>query len=181
MLGLTFMVEPTHIPEGILPGETPEEHVERLSRAKALSVARARPGAAVLGGDTVVVVDGDILGKPTGPEDAEAMLLRLAGRSHTVASGLALALPSGEVRSGVATTEVVFRSFRPEIARAYVQTGEPLDKAGGYGIQGPGAALVSEIRGDYYTVVGLPIPLLMTLLEECGWEYAFGSLRVAKP
>ena len=179
MLGLEFTIEPAHIPEEVLPGETPEEHVERLSCDKALVAARRRPEAAVLGGDTVVVVDGEILGKPTGPADAEAMLLRLQGRSHLVASGLALVLPSGEVQSGVATTEVTLRSFPPEIARAYVETGEPLDKAGAYGIQGLGAALVSEIRGDYYTVVGLPIPLLMDLMEQCGWEYSFGSLHSA--
>ncbi len=179
MLGLTFTIEPTHIAEEVLAGETPEEHVERLSREKALAAALKRPEAVVLGGDTVIALDGEILGKPTDPEDAEAMLLRLQGRSHLVASGLALVLPSGEVRSGVATTEVTFRSFRPEIARNYVETGEPLDKAGAYGIQGLGAALVSEIRGDYYTVVGLPIPLLMSLMEECGWEYSFGPLHPA--
>ena len=179
MLGLTFTVEPAHLLEEVLPGETPEEHVERLAREKALAVTRVRPNAAVLGGDTVVVLDDEILGKPTGPEDAEDMLLRLAGRSHVVASGLALALPSGKVHSGVATTEVSLRSFRTEVARLYVETGEPLDKAGAYGIQGLGAALVSEIRGDYFTVVGLPISLLMNLLEECGWEYRFGSLHMA--
>lgn len=181
MLGLTFTVEPAGIPEQALPDETPEELVERLARDKALAVARARPEAAVLGGDTVVVLDGEILGKPTGPEDAQDMLLRLAGRSHIVASGLALVLPSGDVHSGVATTEVSLRSFRPEVARAYVETGEPLDKAGAYGIQGLGAALVSGIHGDYYTVAGLPISLLMSLLEECGWEYRFGSLHMAEP
>ena len=90
-----------------------------------------------------------------------------------------LALPSGEVHSGVATTEVWLRSFRTEVARLYVETGEPLDTAGAYGIQGLGAALVSEIRGDYFTVVGLLISLLMNLLEECGWEYRFGSLHMA--
>jgi len=179
MLGLTFTVEPTHIPEEVLGAETPEEHVERLSREKALAAALLRPEAAVLGGDTVVVLDWEILGKPTDSGDAEAMLLRLQGRSHVVASGIALVLPSGQVRSGVATTEVTFRPFGPETARAYVETGEPLDKSGAYGIQGLGAALVSEIRGDYYTVVGLPIPLLMRLMEECGWEYAFGDLHSA--
>lgn len=180
MLGFTFTVEPANVPEALLEDESPEEHVERLARDKAVAVSRIRPGAAVLGGDTVVVVDGDILGKPSGPEEAEDMLLRLAGRSHVVASGLALALPSGEVRSGVSKTEVVFRPFGADIAGAYVATGEPLDKAGAYGIQGQGAALVTEIRGDYYTVVGLPVPLLMKLLEESGWEYAFGHLRARR-
>ena len=134
-----------------------------------------RPGEVVLGGDTVVTLDGEIMGKPSGPEEAEGMLLRLAGRTHNVASGLALVLPSGDVRSGVSTTEVTFRHFSPEVARAYVATGEPLDKAGAYGIQGLGAALVTEIRGDYYSVVGLPVALLLRLFEESGWQYAFAS------
>ena len=173
MLGLNFTVQPADVPEAVQHEESAEAHVERLARDKAAAVASVRPGAVALGGDTVVTLDGDILGKPSGPEDAEAMLLRLAGRSHSVASGLALAFPSGEVRSGVSTTEVTFRRFSPEFARAYVATGEPLDKAGAYGIQGFGAALVTEIRGDYYTVVGLPVALLLRLFEESGWEYAF--------
>ena len=181
MLGLTFRVQPANVPEDVRSGETPAEHVERLAREKALAAARMRPDAAVLGGDTVVVLDGEVLGKPAGPRDAEKMLLRLGGRVHTVFSGLAIALPSGDVRSGVATTEVRLRPVEPELARAYVATGVHLDKAGAYGIQGLGAALVTEIRGDYYTVVGLPIALLMSLLEGCGWEYRFGPLRALDP
>lgn len=177
MLGLRFTVEAAHVPEEVLPGESPEAHVERLARDKAFATAMNCPGAAVLGGDTVVVLDGEILGKPADPDDALGMLMRLQGRVHRVASGLALVLPSGEAHSGVATTEVTFRRFSRDFARAYVETGEPLDKAGGYGIQGLGAALVSEIRGDYYTVVGLPIPLLMDIMEQCGWGYSFKSLR----
>ena len=175
MLGLSFTVQPAEVPETVRPEESAEAHVERLARDKATAVASVRPGAAVLGGDTVVTLDGEIFGKPSGPKDAEAMLLRLAGRTHIVASGLALALPSGEVRSGHSTTEVTFRPFSQGFARAYVETGEPLDKAGGYGIQGLGAALVTGIRGDYYSVVGLPVALLLRLFEESGWEYAFAS------
>ncbi len=175
MFGLTFTVQPAEVPETVQREESPEAHVERLARDKAIAVASGRPGEFVLGGDTVVTLDGEILGKPSGPEEAEAMLFRLAGRTHRVASGLALALPSGDVRSGVSTTEVTFRQFSPEVARAYVATGEPLDKAGAYGIQGLGAVLVTEIRGDYYCVVGLPVALLMRLFEESGWEYAFPS------
>ena len=175
MLGLRFTVQPAEIPETVHHEESAEAHVERLARDKATAVASVRPGAVVLGGDTVVTLDGEILGKPSGPEDAEAMLLRLAGRTHYVASGLALALPSGDVRSGVSTAEVTFRDFSREVAQAYVATGEPLDKAGAYGIQGLGTALVTEVHGDFYTVVGLPVALLLRLFEECGWEYTFAS------
>ena len=175
MLGLSFTVQPAEVSETVQHEESAEVHVERLARDKATAVASVRPGAVVLGGDTVVTLDGQILGKPSGPEDAEAILCRLAGRTHNVASGLALALPSGDVRSGVSTTEVTFRHFSPEVAHAYVATGEPLDKAGAYGIQGLGAALVTEIRGDYFCVVGLPVALLMRLFEESGWEYTFPS------
>ena len=175
MLGLSFTVHPAEVSETVQHEESAEVYVERLARDKATSVASVRPGAVVLGGDTVVTLDGQILGKPSGPEDAEAMLCRLAGRTHHVASGLALALPSGDVRSGVSTTEVTFRHFSAEFAHAYVATGEPLDKAGAYGIQGLGAALVTEIRGDYYCVVGLPVALLLRLFEESGWEYTFAK------
>ena len=175
MLGLTFTVQPAEVSETVRHEESPEANVERLARDKATAVASVRPGEVVLGGDTVGTLDGEILGKPSGPEEAEAMLSRLSGRTHRVASGLALALPSGDVRSGVSTTEVTFRDFSPEVAHAYVATGEPLDKAGAYGIQGRGAVLVTEIRGDYYCVVGLPVVLLLRLFEESGWEYAFPS------
>ena len=175
MLGLSFTVHPAEVPETVRHEESAGAHVERLARDKATAVASLCPDAVVLGGDTVVTLDGAILGKPSGRDDAEAMLLRLTGRTHNVASGLALAHPSGDIRSGVSTTEVTFRHFSPQFAHAYVRTGEPLDKAGAYGIQGLGAALVTEIRGDYYGVVGLPVALLLKLLEEIGWEYAFPS------
>ena len=175
MLGLTYTVHPAHMEEHGRPGESAVEHVERLAREKAAAVAARFPEAVVLGSDTVVVVDDEILEKPAGDAEAERMLKRLSGRPHTVASGLALAFPPGRVRSGVSTTEVVFRPFGAETASAYVATGEPLDKAGAYAIQGLGASLVSEISGDYYTVVGLPVPLLLEFLREIGWEYSFGS------
>ena len=104
------------------------------------------------------------------------MLLALSGRTHKVVSGLALALPGEHVHSGFMTTEVTFRSFGEELARVYVATGEPMDKAGAYGIQGLGSALVKEIRGDFHTVVGLPIPLLLDLLLSGGLRYEFGAL-----
>ncbi|GMR12470.1 MAG: Maf family protein [Gemmatimonadota bacterium] len=176
MLALDFEVCPADIDETLLDGESPSGHVERLAREKASTVRARHSNALVLAGDTVVVLDGKILGKPSDAADAEAMLMVLAGRTHTVASGLALAVPDGRVLSGVSHTDVSFRRFSADTARRYVATGEPLDKAGSYGIQGFGATLVGDIRGDYYTVVGLPIPLLIRLLLEGGWEYGFGSL-----
>ena len=181
MLGLEFEVLAADIDETMLEGEDACVHVERLAREKASTVRAQRPDALVLAGDTVVLLDDTILGKPVDADDAEAMLLQLAGRTHTVVSGLALGLPDGRILSGVSRTDVSFRSFSAETARRYVATGEPLDKAGSYGIQGVGAALVGDIHGDYYTVVGLPVALFVRLLREGGWEYGFGSLVPKNP
>lgn len=180
-LGLTFQVAPAGIPEDIREGETPEAHAERLSREKALKVQEAFPDALVIGGDTVVVLDGEILGKPTHLDDAVAMLSALSGRSHVVVSGLALAFPTGDVRSGTLSTRVTFRSYDPAFARLYAETGEPMDKAGAYGIQGLGSALVEGIEGDYHTVMGLPLPLFLDLLRDGGWVYEFGGLTPMPP
>jgi septum formation protein len=171
-------VDPSSVPESVLPGEGPEAHVERLSRDKAREVASRHPGALVLAGDTVVVRDGEILGKPRDGEHAEAMLRSLEGRAHTVVSGLALAGPeAGTLVSRHDAARVVFRPLKDEEIRAYVTTGEPLDKAGGYGIQGMGGALVTRVEGDYFTVVGLPVSGLVALLSAAGWRYEFGALR----
>lgn len=175
-LGVVFNVRPARVDERYLPDESPAEHVERLAREKAQAVSARHPEALVVGGDTVVV-DGDrVLGKPTDEEEALAMLRSLAGRSHAVLSGVALAGAHGVV-SGVSATEVVFRPVDEAFLSSYVATGEPLDKAGAYGIQGGGAALVAEIRGDYYTVVGLPVPLFLDLLERAGWRHTFTGLE----
>jgi septum formation protein len=179
-LGLEPEVVPAHVDEAYLPGESPETHVERLARLKAETIARDAPGALVVGGDTVVVLDGRIVGKPEDDEAAVSTLLALAGRTHEVFSGVAFAGPHGAL-SAVGRAEVRFRDFGSGEARAYTATGEPRDKAGAYGIQGMGAALVDEIRGDYYSVVGLPIGLLVDLLGRAGWRYAFGSLEPAPP
>lgn len=176
MLGLQHEVVPADIPELLRPGEKPVEYVERLARAKARTVSQEYPNVLVLAGDTVVVLDGDVLGKPTDTDEALAMLLRLSGREHLVASGLALASPEGGLRSRVEVARVRFRVLDSDQARAYAETGEPLDKAGAYGIQGLGASLVTHVEGDYYTVVGLPISGLMDLFESSGWRYAFGRL-----
>ncbi len=177
-MGLDHEIRPAHVDEAYGPGEGYEQHVERLAREKAERVASDDPDALVIGGDTVVVRDGDVLGKPSDEDEAVAMLLSLSGRGHTVVSGVAVVGPHGTL-SGVGRAEVRFRSFEEEDARRYVRTGEPMDKAGAYGIQGLGAALVDGIDGDYYTVVGLPVGRLLDLLEEAGWRYAYGSLERA--
>jgi septum formation protein len=179
MLGLEHEVLPADVDETLLPGEGPAPHVERLARAKAAVVAALRPDALVIGGDTVVVLDGEVLGKPARRQDAVATLVRLAGRDHLVFSGLALISPEGATHASVARTRVRFRDFDEAAARRYVTTGEPLDKAGSYGIQGLGAALVDSIDGDYFNVVGFPIPEFVRLLEGAGWRYAFGTLEPA--
>lgn len=175
-LGLDFVVRPAHLDERVLPGESPGEHAERLAREKAEAVAARNPGALVVGGDTVVVDGERILGKPADDAEAVAMLRSLAGRTHRVVSGLALAGEHGVV-SARSETEVELRAFDEETARGYVATGEPADKAGAYGIQGAGAALVAGIRGDYYTVVGFPVPAFLELVERAGWRYTFEGLE----
>lgn len=181
-MGLRFEVRPATVDERSLAGELPAQHVERLAHAKAVAVARDVPDALVVGGDTVVV-DGDrILGKPASDDEAAEMLLSLAGRSHAVFSGVALVGP-GVDESAWSRTEVRFHPFDAATARAYVATGEPMDKAGAYGIQGMGAALVEAIRGDYYTVVGFPLGHFLALLERAGWRYAFedGLVPLTRP
>jgi septum formation protein len=141
-----------------------------------------------VGGDTVVVLDGLVLGKPSGPDDAVAMLLALSGRRHEVLSGVALAWSdpsdgSAPPRTLVAVerTEVRFRTLDEPTVRAYVATGEPLDKAGAYGIQGRGGVLVESVRGDYDTVVGLPVARLVELLARAGWRYSSAGLTQQAP
>ncbi len=176
MLGLDHEVIPADVDESLRPGEAARAHVERLARTKALSVAAMRPNALVLGADTVVALDDEVLGKPASRDDAVATLMRLSGRQHEVHTGLALAEPNGVTAVTVSSTRVLFRSFDHAAACRYVATGEPLDKAGSYGIQELGAALVDGVEGDYYTVVGLPVAALVRLLERAGWRYDFGSL-----
>jgi septum formation protein len=174
-LGLASEIVPADVDETYFPGESPAEHVERLARAKALAVALGAADALVVGGDTVVVDDGRVLGKPKGMDDAVAMLSALAGRTHEVYSGLALVGDHGTV-SAVGRASVRFRAFDTATARRYVETGEPSDKAGAYGIQGLGAALVDAVDGDYYCVVGFPVGVFLDLLERAGWRYDFGTL-----
>jgi septum formation protein len=176
MLGLTFDTMPADIDETYRAGEEAGAHAERLAREKSHAIARRHPDAIVIGSDTVVIVDDDVLGKPADRDDAVHMLMRLQGREHEVATGIAVSA-GADVRSGVERVRVRFRAFDEETAAAYVTTREPMDKAGAYGIQGYGATLVERIDGDFFAVMGLPICRMIALLQGVGVEYDFRGLR----
>jgi septum formation protein len=168
-LGLRFTVRAVDLDETPGPGERPDETVLRLAREKA--AARAHPGELVLAADTVVVIDGELLGKPRDPEDARRMLGRIAGREHTVLTAVALEEPARERRAlELAMSRVRMAPLTPGQVAWYVGTGEPLDKAGSYAVQGIGALFVEEIFGNYTNVVGLPLPLTWKLFREMGYE-----------
>lgn len=173
-LGLQFTVCRPDLEETMIPDESPESAVRRLAEAKAACVV-TEPDELVLAADTVVVLDGELLGKPFDNHEAIEMLMRLSGRSHDVFTGLAV-LVDGRSVSAAARTEVTFRQFDRTECQAYVATGEPLDKAGAYGIQGFGSALVEAIRGDFFNVMGLPVPTLLRLLSSVGYRYAYGCI-----
>ncbi|MEC9354924.1 MAG: Maf family protein [Gemmatimonadota bacterium] len=174
-LGLNPVVRFPAVDEAYITGESPAAYVERLARAKAEVVAEKEPDALVIGGDTIVVSQNRLLGKPADEDAAVEILISLAGRKHQVLTGLAISGQDGTV-SAVSGTEVRLRSFTEAEARRYVMSGEPMDKAGAYAIQGLGAALVAEIVGDYYTVMGFPVGTFLDLLLQSGWRYEFGSL-----
>ena len=171
-LGIGHEVDPAYIDETPSPGEAPRALAIRLAREKARAVSRQHPGCEVLGADTVVVLAGEMLGKPASAAEAVAMLGRLAGNEHTVITAVALAR-DGDTWHRVDETQVWFRQLTPELIRDYVATGEPLDKAGSYGLQGLGTILVERIEGDYFGVIGLPLRLVVDLLEEAGKPYRF--------
>lgn len=168
-IGLDFSVQPVNLDETPLAGEPADHYVERLARAKAMAVYESRPDDAilVLGADTTVVLDGAILGKPENRRDALAMLHRLSDRSHKVMSGVALAGDHG-CYARVSVTEVCFRKLEEAEIEHYWHSGEPLDKAGAYGIQGLGAIFVAGLWGSYSGVVGLPLLETAELLAEAG-------------
>jgi len=172
-LGLDFTVVVSDVDESMRPGEPPEGAAQRLARLKA--EASMTDSALVIGCDTLVVHRGEILGKPRDHDEAVQMVCRLQGEDHVVFTGVALAR-EGRVESAVETTRVWFRSLDPLECEEYVATGEPMDKAGAYGIQGFGAAIVERIEGDYFNVMGLPIQRLLELFQRFGWRYAFGGL-----
>ncbi len=164
-----LVVDPPKVTEEPALGETPESLVERLALAKAREVALRHPQSLVIGADTVVVLGGDILGKPSCREEVVDMLSRLSGRWHRVVTGVAL-VRDGLFKVSHAVTRVRFAPLSAEEIEFYASTGEPMDKAGGYGIQGVGGLFVSEIQGSYTNVVGLPLHLLYRLMAQMGWD-----------
>lgn len=165
-LGIAFSVRPADLDETPHVGEPADRYVGRLAREKALAVAR--PGELVLAADTTVALEGEILGKPTDPGDAVAMLTRLVGRAHQVHTGMALVDGTTGVvlEHGVDTTQVFMRAADADTIGWYVRTGEPLDKAGSYGLQGIGAVLVDRIDGNSHTVVGLTMTTVYCWLQK---------------
>lgn len=168
-IGLTFTVDPADVDETVLPGERPEEYAVRVALDKARVAAGRAREAVIIAADTIVVLDDLILGKPLDDRDAEHMLSLLSGRQHRVITGLALIdSETGRTRTDLAVTAVWFRELTSSEIKGYVLTGEPRDKAGGYGIQDKGALLVDRIEGCYFNVVGLPLSLLGNLLKDLG-------------
>ena len=173
LAGIDHEVHPASIDESYLAGETPRDHAERLARGKVTAIHV--PNGVVIGSDTIVVVDGDVLGKPRNRAHAVAMLSRLSGRSHTVMTGMAVSW-RGTLVSEVVEVGVTFRPLTHEEIARYVETGEPMDKAGGYGIQGYGATIVDRVDGDYFAVMGLSLNRLVRLLKRLGLDYEFGPI-----
>jgi len=165
--GIPFAVQPAHIPEDPLPGEGARECAERLAREKAMAIAAKRPANAVLGADTVVVVDGQILGKPADAADAARMLRMLSGRQHQVITGVCL-VASGQCLVASEATTVSMSGIADQEIAAYIASGEPMDKAGAYAIQGIASRWIPRIEGDYTNVVGLPVALVCRMLREKG-------------
>lgn len=168
-IGVRFQVLSVDVDESVLPGEDPTAYVSRVAAAKATAgaelAAREGGGDPVLGADTAVVLDSEVMGKPGHEEEACTMLQRLSGRTHRVISAVSLAGPGGR-DTRVSITEVTFRPLSSGLISRYWETGEPRDKAGAYGIQGLGAVFVERISGSYSGVVGLPLEVLAPLLEE---------------
>ena len=181
LVGMVHTVRPADIDESYLTGEEPAAHAERLAREKAAAVAVAEPEAVVIGSDTIVVVDGEVLGKPRDEAHAAQMLSRLSGRSHLVMTAVAVRWRGAE-RSSVEVVGVTFHRLTVQDIHAYIATGEPMDKAGAYGIQGYGATIVERVDGDYFAVMGLPLQRLVRLMADLGLRYRFGgALGVERP
>lgn len=162
--GFSFEVLAADVDETPHPNETPAAYVERLAIDKARAVLALRPGARVLGADTTVTIDGEILGKPLDDQDAARMLRKLSGRAHEVHTGVAV-VSAGEAHSDVETTRVWFVAMTDEDISWYVGTGEPVDRAGAYAIQGLASRFIPWIEGSYSNVVGLPVAMVSSILK----------------
>ena len=170
--GIQFSVLSSAVDETAVPGESPQDLVRRLALAKVeLVAARAVGPAIVIAADTIVALEGAILGKPRTSEDARQMLAKLSGRTHTVVTGVSLIrLPDVERREFIETTQVHFASVSKEEIAKYLSSGEPFDKAGAYAIQGLGGRFIPRIDGCYFNIVGLPLARLCKELTELGWS-----------
>ena len=175
LIGIAHEVRPADIDETMRVRETPRRHAERLAREKASAIAKRDPDLITIGADTIVVVNRKVLGKPRDADDAARMLALLSGREHVVTTAVAVSRGK-KLRSAVEEVRVRFRRLRDDEIEAYIATGEPMDKAGAYGIQGYGATIVERIEGDYFAVMGLPIVRLIGLLSDVGVRYRFGTL-----
>ena len=164
---IVFRIEPAHVPEAPAPGESPRAYAERLARDKARAIAARHPNDFVLGADTIVVVNEQILEKPADEADAARMLRMLSGRTHEVTTGVCLCGPQTEIVESE-TTRVIVAELSDEEIADYVHTGEPMDKAGAYGIQGMFSRWVTGIEGDYPNVVGLPVARVYRMLRNAG-------------
>jgi septum formation protein len=174
LIGIAHEVRPSNIDETLRPREAPRRHAERLAREKATTIAARDPDLITIGADTVVVINRKVLGKPRDEAEAIHMLTQLSGRVHTVITAVAVAR-GRKLRSAIEEVTVKFRRLREDEIKAYVATGEPMDKAGAYGIQGYGATIVEWIDGDYFAVMGLPLVRLTSLLRDLGVRYGFGE------
>lgn len=164
-LGVPFDIVVSDVPETPAPGESPEAFARRAARDKAAEVARRCPDALVLAADTVVVVDGDILGKPRDRADARRMLATLSGRTHEVLTAVAVMVPGGDVEDVLVRSSVEFRVLDARAIEDYLDSDEPYDKAGAYAVQGAAQRFVLQVRGSYTNVVGLPVDEVRTLLR----------------
>ena len=168
LLGLEFTIHTADIDETMNPALPPEQEVARVSGLKAAEIAKtADADDVIVAADTIVVVDGAVLGKPKDKADAQRMLRLLSGRGHEVMTGLSV-WHEGQLRQQVVKTRVHFRPMTDAEIAAYIATGEPMDKAGSYGIQGYGAIFIDHLEGDYFSVMGLPLCPLEHLLQGCG-------------
>jgi septum formation protein len=178
LIGIAHEVRPANIDETMRPREAPRRYAERLAREKASAIATRDPDLITIGADTVVVINRKVLGKPVDAVDAARMLRMLSGREHTVITAVAVSR-GRKLRSAIEEVRVKFRSLRDDEIEAYIAMGEPMDKAGAYGIQGYGATIVERVEGDYFAVMGLPLVRLVGLMRDVGVRYQFGSLATS--